>query len=109
MNSKYMANALSSWKKQQRHGIGIVLPVPCRFAVIGFGVCGFTGHRVQGPGGAAGGVQLPLLLFRELLVGNEFFHRVSFLRSWAIAFGFGFYYITAVNRAFRSNHFHTQS
>ncbi len=30
----------------KRHGIGIVLPVPCRFAVIGFGVRRFAGHRV---------------------------------------------------------------
>ena len=65
-------------QKTKWHGIGIVLPVPCRFAVIGFGVCRFAGHRVDGPGAAAGGVQLPLLLFRELLVGDIFFHVVSF-------------------------------
>ena len=47
---------------EKRHGIGIVFPVPCRFAVIGFGVRRFAGHRVDGPGGAAGGVQLPLFL-----------------------------------------------
>ena len=56
----------------KRHGVGIVLPVPCRFAVIGFWIRGLAGHRVDGPGGAAGGVQLLLFLFRELLVGNEF-------------------------------------
>ncbi len=68
-----------------RHGIGIVLPVPCRFAVIGFGARRFAGHRVDGPGPAAGGVQLPLLLLRELLVGDEFFHGFSFHRSFGFS------------------------
>ena len=93
---------------KNRHGIGIVLPVPCRFAVIGFGIFRFAGHRVDGPGAAAGSVQLPLLLFRELLVGDEFFHGVSFQRLRMIAFSFGFYYNASVNRALLSNHFHTE-
>ena len=67
------ANINSNRIKYQRHGIGIVLPVPCRFAVIGFGIRGFAGHRVQGPGAAAGSVQLSLLLLGELLVGDEYF------------------------------------
>ena len=57
-----------------------MIPVPCRFAVIGFGVRWFTGDRVDGPGASAGGVQLPLFLLRELFIGDEFFHSVSFLR-----------------------------
>ena len=60
--------------KTKRRGIGIVLPVPCRFAVIGLRVFRPAGHRVQGPGAAAGLVQLPPLFLRELLIGNEFFH-----------------------------------
>ena len=67
------ANINSNRIKYQRHGIGIVLPVPCRFAVIGFGIRGFAGHRVQGPAAAAGSVQLSLLLLGELLVGDEYF------------------------------------
>ena len=74
-NSSPLSNAKA---KNKRHGIGIVLPLLCRFAVIGFGVRGFAGHRVDGPGAAAGGVQLPLLLFRALLEGDVFFHGVSF-------------------------------
>ena len=76
--------------ESKRHGIGIVLPVPCRFAVIGLGVRRFAGHRVDGPGPVAGGVQLPLLLFRELLVGDEFLHGVSFLCLRIIAFSSGY-------------------
>ena len=97
--------ALLAAQKQQRHGIGIVFPVPCRFAVIGFGICGFAGHRVQGPGGAEGSVQLPPLLFRELFVGDEFFHGVSFLHLRMIAFSFGFYYNISVNMALLSDYF----
>ena len=63
----------SAKNRIKRHRIGIVLPVPCRFAVIGFGVRRFAGHRVDGPGAAAGSVQLSLLLLGELLVGDEYF------------------------------------
>ena len=72
-----------------RHGIGIILPVPCRFAVIGFGVCRFAGDRVDGPGPAAGCVQLPLFLLRELFIGDEFFHSASF-QAFAVAACSGF-------------------
>ena len=66
--------------RHKRHGVGIVLPLPCRFAVVGFGVCRFARDRVDGPDPAAGCVQLPLFLLRELFIGDEFFHSASFRR-----------------------------
>ena len=84
--------------RHKRHGVGIVLPLPCRFAVIGFGVRRFAGDRVDGPGPAAGGVQLPLFLLRELFIGNEFFHSASF-RRWRLAVCSGFI-ISQVSRGY---------
>ena len=53
----------------------ITLPISGFVSVVGLAVCGFPGYGVQlAPGLPLYIVQLALLLFGELLVGNEFFH-----------------------------------
>ena len=55
-----------------------MLPIPGFVSVVGLAVCGLPGDGVQlAPGLPFGQVQLALLFFGELLVGNEFFHKRS--------------------------------
>jgi len=66
---------------QKSPGIGaltITLPIPGFVSVVGFAVCRLPGDGVQiAPGLPSGLVDFPLLFFRELLVGNEFFHNAT--------------------------------
>ena len=65
--------------EKQRHGREIItIPLPCLLSVIRFGVCWGAGDGIQIPPSASAlSVQLPLLLFRELLVWDEFFQRIA--------------------------------
>ena len=56
----------------------ITFPIPGFVSVVSLAVLGLPGDGVQlAPGLPLGQVHLALLFFRELLVGNEFFHTDS--------------------------------
>ena len=50
-------------------------PILRPLSVVGLAVCGLSGDGIQlAPGLPSGLINLALLFFRELFVGNEFFH-----------------------------------
>ena len=66
----------------KRHRTGISFPTLCLSSVVGFAIFRLPGDGVQfAPGLPTGLIDLALLFFRELLVGDEFLH-TDFLLVW---------------------------
>ena len=72
--------------------VAITLPIPGFVSIVCLAVFGLPGDGVQlAPGLSFSQVQLALPFFRELLVGNKFFHKQSslwFLKSVYHIFSF---------------------